>query len=182
MKNFKVGSCSCEWTLDQYLENGYSGLVGPDVNPPLTVVVAWQRSPNETPCVLRGGGHYHDPHECRSASRWASDEVSWKDHDPDHPKSPFWYTSEEATVGFRIIRPLVPPQTRDAREEAWTAAYPSITKNARKKIEQEGRGVLLPIQPEFAEEIRKARQQILNQQSASTLGAALAENAGVNER
>ena len=85
-----------EWTLDQYIENGYS-----DARLP------FEPSVNEYPVAIRGGSFRDEAQQLRSASRLASN-PSWKQRDPQFPRSKWWFT-DAAFVGFRIVRPFTPP-------------------------------------------------------------------------
>jgi formylglycine-generating enzyme required for sulfatase activity/mono/diheme cytochrome c family protein len=89
-----------EWCLDQYDPNAYR-------NPPDQD--SWVKSTKPYPHVARGG-HWDDEDVTmlRSAVRRFSDK-SWKQQDPQLPKS-IWYHTDAQFLGFRVIRPLkVPP-------------------------------------------------------------------------
>ena len=63
------------------------------------------------------GGHYDDdPEALRSSARRASD-ASWKQQDPQLPKS-IWYLTDATWLGFRIVRPLEIP-TVEEMHAAW---------------------------------------------------------------
>ena len=88
-----------EWTLDQYDAKGYAGL-GSD-NP-------WNLATQPYPHAARGGSWMDSPVVARCAARVASD-PSWKQQDPQLPKS-IWYHTDAQGLGFRLVRPLkVPP-------------------------------------------------------------------------
>lgn len=90
-----------EWTLDQYQENYYSILPNDIRNP--------SSQPAGTyPKTVRGGGFSSAAEELRSAARDRSD-ASWNKRDPQIPKSKWWLT-DAASVGFRLVRPLVQPK------------------------------------------------------------------------
>ncbi|MDF1797985.1 MAG: formylglycine-generating enzyme family protein [Planctomycetota bacterium] len=89
-----------EWVLDGYRKQGYQASAELLVDP-----VDWPVT--EYPRVVRGGSWDDDPDELRSASRRPS-KSSWKDIDPQIPKS-IWYHTNVRTVGFRVVRPLTPP-------------------------------------------------------------------------
>ena len=90
-----------EWVLDQHLTGFYAecsarGVVEAPLAEPTT----------EYPRVVRGGS-WEDPAALlRSAARVGSDE-SWKDQDPQIPKS-IWYHTDAIGVGFRVVRPCDP--------------------------------------------------------------------------
>ena len=51
-----------------------------------------------------------DAERLRSAARRGSEDVAWKEVDPNLPKSPWWYTEDPALgVGMRIVRPFTAP-------------------------------------------------------------------------
>ncbi len=86
-----------EWTLDAY--RPYKA--GEQDNP-------WVKATAPYPNAVRGGS-WNDPAEqLRCASRVASD-PSWKQQDPQLPKS-IWYETDAQWLGFRLVRPAkVPP-------------------------------------------------------------------------
>ena len=103
-----------EWVLDGFAEDGYDA---PEVGAgPLIGPVAWPKS--EYPRVVRGGSWDDDPEELRSAARRGS-KASWKQIDPQIPKS-IWYHTDVRTVGFRVVRPLTPPP-REEWSRYWEA-------------------------------------------------------------
>jgi formylglycine-generating enzyme required for sulfatase activity len=94
-----------EWTVGQYNEDGYGWV---DKQPAKAIdIVQWPV--DSYPCVVRGGSWDMDPPDLRSASRLATEDDEWKTEDPNFPKSPWWFTSEEARgVGFRVFRSYQP--------------------------------------------------------------------------
>ncbi len=94
-----------EWVLDQYDPKGYSKFGDKVTLNPL--VVPTQLYPR----VTRGGSWYDIPSDLRSARRIPSDE-SWKDQDPQLPKS-IWFHTDAHWLGFRIVRPLKIPETKE---------------------------------------------------------------------
>lgn len=106
-----------EWVLDAYDADGYPrGGAEPLADP-------FARPKEEYPRVVRGGSWDDDPHRLRSASRRGSSE-SWKVQDPQFPKS-IWYHTDARFVGFRVVRPLVPPP-REEWPAYWEADVPAI--------------------------------------------------------
>lgn len=95
----------CEWTLDQYLPDGYQQLAA------LGVGNKWIPSKTPYPHVARGGHYDDDPEMLRSAARRAS-EPGWKQQDPQLPKS-IWYLTDATWLGFRIVRPLEIPSVEE---------------------------------------------------------------------
>jgi formylglycine-generating enzyme required for sulfatase activity len=89
-----------EWTLDQY--KPYKP--GPETNP-------WVKSTTPYPQTARGGS-WNDPADMlRCAARVASD-ASWKQQDPQLPKS-IWYETDAQWLGFRLIRPAKVPSAEE---------------------------------------------------------------------
>ena len=89
-----------EWTLDQY--EPYKA--GPEAN-------RWVKSTTPYPQTARGGS-WNDPADMlRCASRVASD-ASWKQQDPQLPKS-IWYETDAQWLGFRLIRPAKVPSAEE---------------------------------------------------------------------
>jgi formylglycine-generating enzyme required for sulfatase activity len=89
-----------EWCLDQYDPGTYAMPPGTD---------SWVKSTKPYPHVTRGG-HWDDEDVTllRSSVRRFSDK-SWKQQDPQLPKS-IWYHTDAQGLGIRVVRPLtVPP-------------------------------------------------------------------------
>jgi formylglycine-generating enzyme required for sulfatase activity len=85
-----------EWTLDQY--EPYPSAA--ESNP-------WVKATKPYPNAVRGGS-WNDPAEMlRCAARVASD-ASWKQQDPQLPKS-IWYETDAQWLGFRLVRPVKVP-------------------------------------------------------------------------
>jgi formylglycine-generating enzyme required for sulfatase activity len=85
-----------EWTLDQYAP--YKGEA--QTNP-------WVKATQPYPHAVRGGS-WNDPADMlRCASRVPSDS-SWKQQDPQLPKS-IWYETDAQWLGFRLVRPAKLP-------------------------------------------------------------------------
>ncbi len=81
-----------EWTLDQY--EPYKP--GDQVDP-------WIKPAHPYPIAVRGGSWNNPASEVTCAARVASD-PSWKQEDPQLPKS-IWYETDAQWLGFRLIRP-----------------------------------------------------------------------------
>jgi formylglycine-generating enzyme required for sulfatase activity len=94
-----------EWTLDQYAPYSAAGQTNP-------------RVPSKTPYphVARGGGWHEPASQLRCGTRTASD-PSWKQQDPQLPKS-IWYHTDAQWLGIRLVRPLKVPAVREMME-AW---------------------------------------------------------------
>ncbi len=136
-----------EWVLDQYSDAGYQRIAGQ----PQTVESAYDNPTKLYPRVVRGGSfETEEASACRSASRLGSDDEEWKDEDPNVPKSPWWYTTSPGLgVGFRILRPLTPPATSEAKLAFWNADLESIELDARNRIKSNGRGAYGLADPEL---------------------------------
>ena len=89
-----------EWCLDGY-EPNFEKFTDAVLDNP------WNVGPKPYPHVARGGSWDDDPDKLRSAARRASDK-SWKQQDPQLPKS-IWYLTDAQFLGFRIVRPLKVP-------------------------------------------------------------------------
>ncbi len=94
-----------EWVYDQYIADYYAQSGGRSVKNPVA-------NPEKLyPIVLRGG-HYDDSAgNLRSAARSASD-PSWKQIDPQIPKSNWWFP-EAPFVGLRLVRPVNVPSVEE---------------------------------------------------------------------
>jgi formylglycine-generating enzyme required for sulfatase activity len=104
-----------EWVLDQYLPNYDSTSSGKVVANPLVTPTRLY------PRVVRGGSWDDDAEMLRSAARGQSD-PSWKEQDPQLPKS-IWYHTDALHVGFRIVRPLREPSDRE-KQDKWERSLP----------------------------------------------------------
>jgi formylglycine-generating enzyme required for sulfatase activity len=89
-----------EWCADQYVSD-YFLQIGTAANNP------WIKPSSLYPRTVRGGGWDDDAEQLRSAARRGSDK-SWKQQDPQLPKS-IWYHTDARWLGFRIVRPVKIP-------------------------------------------------------------------------
>ncbi|WP_231943608.1 SUMF1/EgtB/PvdO family nonheme iron enzyme [Aeoliella mucimassa] len=105
-----------EWTADQYQPDYYQRLTGGATNPYLKPDKLYPRS-------VRGGGWDDDPENLRSAVRRGSD-PSWKQQDPQLPKS-IWYHTDAMWLGFRMVRPQKIP-TVEEMDAYWNSATGKI--------------------------------------------------------
>ena len=124
-----------EWVLDAYSKYGYFYQIGLKLSKAemLTEAEAWRRPDKLFPRVVRGGSFELDSSYCRSAARFASHDKDWSIEDPNFPKSPWWFTDTPGLgIGFRIVRPLNPPEDRIAKESYWKADIPKIRRDAKK--------------------------------------------------
>jgi formylglycine-generating enzyme required for sulfatase activity len=85
-----------EWTLDAYAP--YKP--GPESDP-------WVEPTAPYPLSVRGGSWNDPPDRLTCAARVGSD-PSWKQQDPQLPKS-IWYETDAQWLGFRLIRPVKVP-------------------------------------------------------------------------
>lgn len=93
-----------EWTYDQYQPDFYASQQTTTSNPVAKPVNLYAH-------VIRGGSYEDRATELRSAARAASD-PSWKQLDPQIPKSNWWFP-EAPFVGMRIVRPVKVPTTAE---------------------------------------------------------------------
>lgn len=140
-----------EWVIDGYEEKGYAKLAAAQQQGDLAVNWPTKRFPR----VLRGGSWYsEDPARLRSAARLASDDDQWRSYDPNTPKSPWWFASDEGqTVGFRIVRPVHPPP-KSQWSNFWDADLEEIQRDADRRIDKEGRGKRGIIDPDLPKAIK----------------------------
>ncbi len=141
-----------EWVLDQYDEAGYTHVTKPSVD----TAAAYNRPTKVYPRVLRGGSWELEPEECRSAARLGSDDREWRSEDPNFPKSPWWYTDTPGLgTGFRLLRPLEEPASREEMEAFWKADLDEILDDARNRISENGRGAYGTVDPKLPGEIQE---------------------------
>ncbi len=90
-----------EWTLDQFASPPQQAPEEKRSNPLVVPTTLYPR-------VVKGGSWDDGVKNHRSSARMASEE-SWKQQDPQIPKS-VWYHTDALFVGFRVVRPReVPP-------------------------------------------------------------------------
>jgi formylglycine-generating enzyme required for sulfatase activity len=135
-----------EWVLDELVPDGYARQAA--LPQPVAAAAAAVWPERLSPRVVRGGAYYDEPAQCRSAARRGSEDLPWKDVDPNLPKSPWWYTEEPALgVGMRVVRPLVPPDLA-ARRRWGDADIESIRADTADRLQQ-GRGARGLADPEL---------------------------------
>ena len=94
--------------------------------------------------VIRGGCWESDAEDLRCAARQAT--ADWRTEDPNIPKSPWWFTDEQAQgVGFRVVRPLVAPPPAE-RARFWDPQLESLRRDIKNRVD-EGRGAVGVTQP-----------------------------------
>jgi formylglycine-generating enzyme required for sulfatase activity len=89
-----------EWTLDAYAP--YQA--GDQTNP-------WVRATAPYPHAVRGGS-WNDPAGAVSCTVRVPSDASWKQQDPQLPKS-VWYLTDAQWVGFRLVRPAKVPAAEE---------------------------------------------------------------------
>lgn len=94
-----------EWVLDGYRADAYETFKDS------VVVNPYLRGTTPYPHVARGGSWDDTPEKLRSAARRFSDK-SWKQQDPQLPKS-IWYLTDAQFLGFRVVRPLKVPSQEE---------------------------------------------------------------------
>jgi formylglycine-generating enzyme required for sulfatase activity len=89
-----------EWTLDAYAP--YKP--GPETDP-------YVRPTAPYPIAVRGGS-WNDPASALTCSARVASDPSWKQQDPQLPKS-IWYETDAQWLGFRLVRPFKVPSAED---------------------------------------------------------------------
>ena len=89
-----------EWTLDQYAPYP----AGPQTNP-------WVKATKPYPRVARGGS-WNDPASAITCTARVQSDASWKEQDPQLPKS-IWYLTDSQLLGFRLVRPAAVPSAEE---------------------------------------------------------------------
>jgi formylglycine-generating enzyme required for sulfatase activity len=144
-----------EWTMDQVLVDGYQQFAGKTLKAADALV--WPKT--LVPRAIRGGSWDDDAKDCRSAARLSSQERDWKTEDPNLPLSPWWFTSDPTRgIGFRVIRPLTEPASREARERFW-AIDADETRDSVDNRMSEGRGVRGLVDRDLPDAIKKLKEK-----------------------
>ena len=139
-----------ELVLDQYAADRYANL--PESDAKSVGSIAWGKKIFGR--VIRGGSWQDDAELLRSAARSQTDD--WRNEDPNLPKSPWWFTDEDAlTVGFRIIRPLTPPAAGE-RNKYWDPDATKITIAVDNRI-AEGRGIYGLVDEDLPADLEKVK-------------------------
>lgn len=142
-----------EWVLDRYDKDGYRHV---EAGSTVTSQQAFRQPTQTYPRVVRGGSFELERENCRSASRLGSNK-DWGMGDPCYPKSPWWYTTSPASgVGFRLLRPLTVPVTREERNAFWSEDHDAM-EVARFSNESNGRGAYGPVDPDLPSDIFKIK-------------------------
>lgn len=142
-----------EWCIDSYTEDGYTSLADKPQPLSLSDAIIWPETFDNR--VVRGGSWQDDAEQLRSAARLGSSDEDWKANDPNFPLSPWWYTDDPTRgVGFRIVRSYQPLD-----DELITKFYEIDNEDIQMDVDMrmsEGRGVIGPIDPALAEDIKQA--------------------------
>jgi formylglycine-generating enzyme required for sulfatase activity len=85
-----------EWTLDAYAPYKAGDAVDPYVRPTAPY-----------PIAVRGGS-WNDPASAVTCTARVASDPSWKQQDPQLPKS-IWYETDAQWLGFRLVRPVKVP-------------------------------------------------------------------------
>jgi len=115
-----------EWVLDAHGKDFYATLGARAANP-----LNW--ATDAYPHVVRGVSNDDDPERLLSAALRGSSKA-WKVQDPQQPKS-IWYLTDAQFVGFRVVRPLVPPPP-----EQWARYFEPEVDSIREVLEKQRRG------------------------------------------
>lgn len=147
-----------EWTVNQYTQDGYgifARLLAEKGSLNATDAVVWPKE--SSPCVVRGGSWEMETSDLRSAARLGSDDESWKEEDPNFPRSPWWFTSDPARgVGFRLFRSyreLDKPTIR----KFWEASASNTINEVETRV-LGGRGGYGLVDTDLPEAIREAKK------------------------
>lgn len=142
-----------EWTINGYTEDGYAELADNPQPLPFLATIHWSESFDNR--VLRGGSWQDEAEQLRAAARLTSEDEDWKNEDPNFPLSPWWYTDDPARgIGFRIFRSYE-PLPAETIKKFWDIDNEDIQMDVDMRL-SEGRGVLSPIDPSLADDIKKA--------------------------
>jgi len=149
-----------EWVLDSYSGDGYADLAKKAAGGPLTTIQATQWPTKLFPRCVRGGSFTSHHADCKSASRFGSNDDDWREEDPNEPKSPWWFTTGEGLeVGLRVIRPLDAPATKAEKHKYWDADLPVIDRDVKFRIYDEGRGAFGIASPSLPESIKVLKKK-----------------------
>ncbi len=142
-----------EWTINGHTEDGYAALASKPQPLANVDTITWSETFDNR--VVRGGSWQDDAEQLRAAARLASEDEDWKGEDPNFPLSPWWYTDDPARgIGFRVFRSYEPLKD-DLITKFWEIDNEDIQMDVDMRL-TEGRGVLSPIDPKLAEDIKQA--------------------------
>jgi formylglycine-generating enzyme required for sulfatase activity len=89
-----------EWTLDQYAPYTAAQQENP-----------WVKASSAYPMAVRGAS-WHDPAARVTCAARTPSDPSWKQRDPQLPKS-VWYMTDAQWLGFRVVRPARLPSAEE---------------------------------------------------------------------
>jgi formylglycine-generating enzyme required for sulfatase activity len=89
-----------EWTLDQLAPYSAASQTNP-----------WVPPTKPYPISVRGG-NWNDPPEILTCESRLGSDASWKEQDPQLPKS-IWYETDAPWLGFRLVRPAKLPTAEE---------------------------------------------------------------------
>ncbi len=142
-----------EFVIDGYTEDGYAAIAGKEQAVPFLNAIHWPESFDQR--VVRGGSFQDDAEMLRSAARLGSEDEDWKEEDPNIPLSPWWFTDDPSRgIGFRIVRSYQ-PLDESTIQKFWDIDNEDIQFDVDMRI-GEGRGVITPIDPSLAKDIKGA--------------------------
>ena len=100
-----------EWVLEQYAKDTYaqrkSGTFAAPVKPPVGDGFGQ---------VVRGGNCEDDEAANLRSARRSRSVAAWQAQDPQYPQS-IWLMTDAPYVGFRVVRPLNPPETEEEAKQ-----------------------------------------------------------------
>ena len=145
-----------EWTVNAYTKKGYRWLSD---RPQLDAVDVVKWPITDTSCVVRGGTWESDVEDLRCAARLESDVESWKDQDPDLPRSPWWFSSDPAlSIGFRVFRSYDNLDS-ETIHKFWDHAPAEVLEDVQIKI-QGGRGKIILLDERLLPAVAEVRKQM----------------------
>ena len=101
-----------EWVLEQYTVDTYANRLPGAFAAPVRSPITRMDSRHLDGLLARGGNcEDNDPADLRSARRLRA-AWKWMRLDPAFPNS-IWWLTDAPFVGFRVVRPLHPPQTEE---------------------------------------------------------------------
>lgn len=144
-----------EWVIDEYSPEHFAALA--KVGKPIGGFEATLWPTKYFPRAIRGGSLEDNPAACRSAARKGSDDTTWRETDPNIPKSPWWFTDDYGLcVGFRLCRSLNDPAP-EIMKRLWESDHEDIGDVANYRIDEEGRGARAVAGPELIEDAAKSK-------------------------
>lgn len=127
-----------EWVIDEYSD---------ELERPADKTLTWDQAVHWTTSnearICRGGFYDSAVEDCRSTSRFYSEDADWKASDPNSPLSPWWYTDYPSTgVGIRVVRSYK-RLSPELEKRFWEFESEEITEDVESRVAG-GRGKLGP--------------------------------------